>query len=337
MATKRSKICVLFCGGTKLIGRHDITLEVRAESDIARWLDEVPELRIIADLEPVFIVDGSEQSISSDIWIQLAQQIKKRYAHYDGFVIMHAFDSMVHTGVALSFMLQNLGKPVILTGAQENKSDVQSGGTGLIGFRRLGIRANLINAVQVATMDIAEVGIMFGNRLMRATRVHQSQTDQTNLIDSGGDLLGKVDFGIKLNEVRQRRRRTGLLVRAGIASGVVTIGMNPGMKPRDLIDSIGPNVVGVILRAKVTKLSTNEWSDLNRQAKQRKLPLFLTGLVEPIPTQQSYLIAVPAMTEEVLLVKVMWVLGQARLISQIRELITANLADEFLADEEVKI
>jgi L-asparaginase len=326
----------MFCGGSKLIGRLNKTLEVRSEPDIARWLDEVPELRIIADLDPVFIFDGSGQAISPDIWIQLARQIKKHYAQYDGFVIMHAFDSMVYTGAALSFMLQNLGKPVILTGAQENTNDDTDEGANLGGFRRLGIRANLINAVQVATMDIAEVCIMFGNRLMRATRTHRNQNDPVNIFDSGSDTLGKVDFGIKLNEVRQRRRRTGLLVRAEISSDVVVTGIHPGMQPQALLSSIGANVAGAILPANLMRLPKSEWAELNRQAQARKLPLILPGFAEHIPASLQYLVPVPRMIEEVALVKVMWVLGQTRSINQARELMTANLADEFLPELEVR-
>ena len=334
MPTKRPKICVMFCGGSKLIGRLNTTLEVRSEPDIARWLDEVPELRIIADLEPLFVFDGSGQAISPDIWIQLAQQIKKHYAHYDGFVIMHAFDSMVYTGAALSFMLQNLGKPVILTGAQDNSTSDPDDDVNLGGFRRLGIRANLINSVQVATMDIAEVCIMFGNRLMRATRTHRNLADPVNLFDSGSDTLGKVDFGIKLNEVRQRRRRTGLLVRADISSDVVVTGIHPGMGPQALLGSMGNNVAGAILPANLMRLTKSELIELNRQAQARKLPLFLPGFTEHIPASLQYLIPVPLMVEEVALVKVMWVLGQTRSISQAKELMTANLADEFLPERE---
>jgi len=327
----------MFCGGSKLISRNNTALEVRVEADIVKWLDEVPELRIIADLEPLFIFDGSGEVISPDVWIQLAQQIKKRYAYYDGFVIMHTFDPMVYTGAALSFMLQNLGKPVILTGAQENTSADQTADASLGGFRRLGIRANLINAVQVATMDIAEVCVMFGNRLMRATRTHRNQADSVNLFDASAETLGKVDFGIKLNEVRQRRRRTGLLVRSDIKPGVVVTGVHPGMQPRAILSSIGANVSGVIIPDNITKFTKNELVDLNRQAQARKLPLFLLGYSELIPAAYQYLITVPAMVEEVALVKVMWVLGQARSISQIKELMTANLADEFLPDVEAKV
>jgi L-asparaginase len=324
----------MFCGGSRLIGRHDAPLEVRAEADITRWLAEVPELRIIAELEPLFVYDGSGQVISPEIWGRLVQQIKKRYAHYDGFVIMHAFDSMVYTGAALSFMLQNLGKPIILTGAPENIPDDSAAETDLGGFRRLGIRANLINAVQVATMDIAEVCIMFGNRLLRAARTHRNPTDSANIFEFDGEPLGKVDFGIKLNEVRRRRRRTGLLVRAGMTSEVVVAGIHPGMRLQSLLSSIGPKMAGVILPVHAAKYSKQEWSELNRQARQRKLPLFLPGFVERLPAALSYIIPMPPMVEEVTLVKAMWVLGQTNSIGQIRELVTANLADEFLPEPE---
>lgn len=84
-------------------------------------------------------------------WIQMAADIEKHYFHYDGFVILHGTDTMAYTASALSFMMENLGKPVILTGAQVPISELRSDG-----------RDNLLGAIYIAGhYCIPEVSLMY--------------------------------------------------------------------------------------------------------------------------------------------------------------------------------
>lgn len=100
-------------------------------------------------------------------WQLIADDIAANYDKYDGFVILHGTDTMAYTASALSFMFENLGKPVIVTGSQIPLADLRSDG-----------QANLLNALHVAAnYPINEVTLFFNNRLMRGNRSRKSHAD----------------------------------------------------------------------------------------------------------------------------------------------------------------
>ena len=130
-------------------------------------LQYVPELTRIADVEFAFIFNLDSAEIEIPHWITLGETIVANMEQFDGFVIIHGTDSMVYTATALSFMLRNLPKPVILTGSQRPLAMI-----------RTDARMNLINAVELATYPIPEVSICFDNKLLRGNRtIKYSSTD----------------------------------------------------------------------------------------------------------------------------------------------------------------
>jgi len=134
-----------------------------AELDQEKWANlirnEIPELYSLADLEirKIFFEDSSDINLFH--WKELVTYIFDQYHQYDGFVILHGTDTMAYTASALSFALQNLGKPVILTGSQVPMSNLRSDA-----------RRNLINSIELATYPIPEVAICFNDHLFRGNR-----------------------------------------------------------------------------------------------------------------------------------------------------------------------
>lgn len=104
------------------------------------------------------LLDSS--SIDAKGWAQIAETVKQNYVHFDGFVVLHGTDSLAYTCSALSFMLQNLGKPVVLTGSQAPMLELQNDATD-----------NLLGSLVVAShFMIPEVCLYFNNRLFRGNR-----------------------------------------------------------------------------------------------------------------------------------------------------------------------
>lgn len=138
---KRSSILMIYTGGT--IGMRqdpgDLTLK---PFDFNQILEEVPELKKFAfridsyTFDP--LIDSSD--VEPSFWQSLASLIQKRYDDYDGFVVLHGTDTMAYSASALSFMLENLAKPVVLTGSQLP-----------IGVPRTDGKENLISAVEIAS------------------------------------------------------------------------------------------------------------------------------------------------------------------------------------------
>lgn len=138
-------------------------------------------------------VDSS--CITPQHWRDMAQAIAREYENYDGFVILHGTDTMAYTASALCFMLENLAKPVILTGAQLP-----------IAAARSDALANLVNAIHVAGYRatglplIAEVAIVFGERILRGCRASKISTERWNAFESPNyPLLGRIGEQISIH------------------------------------------------------------------------------------------------------------------------------------------
>ena len=117
--------------------------------------DPMPQWDLI---ETSTLLDSSNMTVSD--WNRIGELVAENYDSYDGFVILHGTDTMAYTSSALSFMLQGLGKPVILTGSQIPLGEIRSDG-----------RDNLINALLIAAESkVKEVCIFFGGKLLRGNR-----------------------------------------------------------------------------------------------------------------------------------------------------------------------
>ncbi|MFT4938174.1 MAG: L-asparaginase [Paraglaciecola sp.] len=118
------------------------------------------------------LIDSSDMSPND--WQQIAYDIYNNYDDYDGFIILHGTDTMAYTASALSFMLENLGKPVIVTGSQIPLAELRSDG-----------QVNLLNALYIAAYyPIAEVSLFFNNQLFRGNRSRKVDADGFNAFDS---------------------------------------------------------------------------------------------------------------------------------------------------------
>ncbi|NLS14522.1 asparaginase [Vibrio sp. SM6] len=118
------------------------------------------------------LIDSADMTPAD--WQQIANDIRDNYEKYDGFVILHGTDTMAYTASALSFMLENLGKPVIITGSQIPLAELRSDG-----------QANLLNALHLAAnYPINEVTLFFNNQLMRGNRSTKSHADGFNAFTS---------------------------------------------------------------------------------------------------------------------------------------------------------
>ena len=167
--TQRPRILIIYTGGT--IGM------VRTENGYApkegyfhTALESIPALRAeempdweLYEMSP--LLDSSNMTVNE--WNRIARLIAERYERYDGFVVLHGTDTMAYTASALSFMLENLGKPVVLTGSQIPLCEVRSDG-----------RDNLITSVLIAADKLVhEVCLYFGGSLLRGNRATKYSAD----------------------------------------------------------------------------------------------------------------------------------------------------------------
>jgi len=172
----RKKIYVAYTGGT--IGmKKSAQGYVPVAGHLSQCVENMPEF--FRDEMPEFTINeycplmDSSNMAPSD-WVTIARDIEQNYADYDGFVILHGTDTMAYTASALSFMLQNLSKPVIVTGSQIPLAALRSDG-----------QTNLLNSLYVAAnYPIPEVGLFFNNTLYRGNRSTKADANGFNAFAS---------------------------------------------------------------------------------------------------------------------------------------------------------
>ena len=178
--THRTKILLIYTGGT--IGMvKDYETGVLRPFRFEKIKERLPELsQLDSDINHVSFdppIDSSDMNIAH--WERIAQSIKENYNDYDGFVVLHGSDTMGYSASALSFMLENLAKPVIFTGSQLP-----------IGDLRTDARENLITSIRLASLKennkpvIEEVCLYFEYKLYRGNRTTKIDAENFQAFDS---------------------------------------------------------------------------------------------------------------------------------------------------------
>lgn len=240
--TKKTSVLLIYTGGT--IGmKQDSKTGSLVPFNFAHIKKQVPELeKFDIDLSSISFnppIDSSNMEPS--IWIKLAKLIEDKYNDYDGFVILHGSDTMAFTASALSFMLENLAKPVILTGSQLP-----------IGIIRTDGKENLITAIEIAAAKekgkaiVPEVAIYFEYELYRGNRTHKFNSEHFDAFQSPNyPILAEAGVSITYNYVRVKKPSTkALKVSLDFDTNIAILKIFPG---------ISKNVVKAILDSKDLK------------------------------------------------------------------------------------
>ncbi|HCI57894.1 MAG TPA: L-asparaginase 1, partial [Bacteroidetes bacterium] len=176
MKTDKKNLLVIYTGET--IGMiHDEETGSLKPFNFGRLSTVVPELKKLPckidfhSFDP--LIDSSD--MQPERWIQIAEVIEENYGKYDGFIVLHGTDTMAYTASALSYMFQNLNKPVILTGSQLP-----------IGEIRTDAKSNLITAAEIASGNVVvpEVCICFNNQLFRGNRAEKFTSSKFDAFQS---------------------------------------------------------------------------------------------------------------------------------------------------------
>jgi L-asparaginase len=220
------RILIIHTGGTFGMGstRPSRTL---SPGELAVELEtHVPELQRIAAVETAvaFSIDSSNMTLRH--WRVLATLVAEARERYDGFVVIHGTDTMAYTATALSFMLQGLSRPVILTGSQRPLIETRSDA-----------RSNLVGAVEIATTDLAEVGVFFGTHLYRGNRTTKVSADRYDAFASPNyPPLAETGVDLTLSGVARRVVAGEVFhLHAALDPSLVVVSVHPGM-PRGFLE-----------------------------------------------------------------------------------------------------
>ena len=238
----RKKVCIIYTGGTigMINSAHGYMPKKgflkSALSKISELNSkEVPEFKLI-EYDP--LLDSSNISVKE--WIKIAKDIKKRYDDYDGFVILHGTDTMAYTASALSFMLQGLTKPVILTGSQIPICEVRNDA-----------RDNLITALIIAgNYDIPEVCLYFGDKLLRGNRAKKVSSDELAAFDSPNyPPLAESGVRISLDEKNIMEPGDGLKLFTFKDQRIAVLKIFPGIQFEIFENIMTASLKGIVIEA----------------------------------------------------------------------------------------
>jgi L-asparaginase len=224
----KPNILLIYTGGTIGMMKDFETGALKA-FDFKKLLQKIPELKQLdCNIETISFqkpIDSSDMNPSN--WIKMATIIEENYQKFDGFVLLHGSDTMSYSASALSFMLENLTKPVVLTGSQLP-----------IGDLRTDAKENLITAIQIASLQnklkpiVKEVCLYFEYKLYRGNRTTKINAEHFNaftspnypsLAESGVHLNVNTNFLIEKNNSKK------LLVHTKLDDNVAIVKMFPGI------------------------------------------------------------------------------------------------------------
>ena len=224
-----SNILIIYTGGTIGMLPNPETGALQP-ANIEQILDKVPALKRIGvsidtiSLSP--LIDSAD--VQPDFWVKLCQIIAENYEQYHGFVILHGTDTMAYTASALSFMLENLEKPIVLTGSQLPIGAIRTDGL-----------ENMVSAIEIAAAQydghpcVPEVCIFFESKLFRGNRTSKDSAELFRAFRSGNyPPLAEAGIHIKFNFnsiCRPQKWGQPLIVHTDLDTNVGILKIFPGI------------------------------------------------------------------------------------------------------------
>lgn len=246
---RTQRVLLIYTGGTIGMGRNQETGALEP-LDFHHLIDNVPEISLLPTQVDTYQFDPPIDSsdMTPKQWAQLVGIISERYHEYDGFVILHGTDTMAYTASALSFMFENLTKPVILTGSQLPIGQLRTDG-----------KENLITSLELAAAHhpdgrprVPEVCIYFSGRLLRGNRATKINADGFNAFDSFNHphlCDAGVNFTFHDHHILSPDYSRPMVPHTALDPNVIVFSLFPGVQEaivRHVLDA--PELRGIVMR-----------------------------------------------------------------------------------------
>jgi L-asparaginase len=338
---KENSVLLIFTGGTISMSEDPANGALKP-IDFNRLQEYMPELKQtgvkIKSIPFLPLIDSSD--VEPAIWERIATTIQENYNEYDGFVVLHGTDTMAYTASALSFMLENLAKPVILTGAQLP-----------VGMLRSDAKENLLTAIEIATAKengmalVPEVCIFFEDTLFRGNRTTKKNAEHFNAFNSYNyPALAKAGVHIKYfrTYIHYPTQGSALKVRTKVDRNVAILKLFPGITSHtvDAILNI-PDLRAVVLETFGAGNAPRQlwFYDALKKAKEKGILIVNksqcgTGSVEmgryetSLNLMSAGVISGYDITTEAIVTKLMYLLGECANIQEVKRKLSISLCGE---------
>ncbi len=334
---EKPDITIIGTGGTIASKIDYKTGAVHPSFSTEDLLNAIPELAGIANIKTQVLFNILSENMSPNHWVKIANECANELnSGTDGVVVAHGTDTMGYTAAALSFMLKDLSKPVVLVGSQRSSDRPSSDST-----------LNMISAVKVAASDIAEVTVVMHSTssdrvcdIHRGTKVRKMHSSRRDAFRSINTIpLGRVGDKIKVFQGYNKRSNNNVKVDDKFEEKVALVKIYPGIKP-SVLDYFIANNRGVVLEGTGLGHVPVELLDPIQRAKEVGKPvvmatqtLYGTVDMKVYSTGRELLergvISAMDMLPETAYVKLMHILGHKENYQEIKKLMQTNIAGEF--------
>lgn len=322
----KQKIGLIFVGGTHILDKTGNLLIIEDQKDMKEWLANIPELDIMADIEPILVMSEKEV-LTPIIWEKLSKTIRQKSEDVDAFVVITRLSKILNLATATGFLLQNINKSIIFTASNLQVEDKENVKKIIADLKKnsgaIGLKSNLINSFQVATYDLPAPAVVFGTRIIAATKAMYDNQDKNNaFISVDKNYWGLVDFGINIKTDLHFSHKAESFYDKIMAEILVLedlAGIGWHFNSEDL-----KNYQAVIIRlADRKQLSPAK----QKQVMSWDLPVVLYNAHQNMPSEN--MVSLSDCTWNTALTKTMWAVANLDSLGNFREVITKQYIGEY--------
>ena len=306
------KIRLIGTGGTIASGRTEEGLKpILTAEDI---LSFVPDVKSFCEIDFLQVCNIDSSNMTPAIWSEIAGTIRKQYDRYDGFVITHGTDTMAYTAAALSYMVQNSRKPIVLTGSQKPIEREESDA-------RRNLRDSIIYA---SDEDSQNVVLVFDGNVIAGTRAKKMMSRNFNAFHSiNFPVLARIQDGRIIRYIPEEPMRNRVIFSEELSSSICVMKLIPGSRP-EMLSYLFENYDCIVIESfgvggLPEQLSGQFYKEMKKWAEQGKFTVMATQVVNEGSGMEIYqvgkrvkedfkIIEAYDMTLEATLTKLMWLL-----------------------------
>jgi L-asparaginase len=323
------KILLVATGGT--IASTESADGLAPAFNAEQLLAYMPEIKDLCQVEGISVMSVDSTNMTPPLMAKIAEAIYAHYHDYDGFVVTHGTDTMGYTAAALTYMLQNIKKPVVVTGSQVAIEALYTDA-----------KKNISDAIRFALEDNAGIFVAFDGRIINGTRANKMKTQSTDAFSSinfpriADIKLGKITYNNAMNygehaKILDADPRTPFVLKEKLCEDVFLLKITPGIKA-DIFDYLKTHYRGVVIESFGIGGIPNQEPDIVAKLEE----LIQAGLAVVITTQcleegidlgiyevgrnlaRHDVISGGDMNSEAIVSKLMWALGNFDTIDDVK-------------------